>query len=246
MMARVRFRIVLVRPRYGGNVGSAVRVAANFGVKEVVLVEPGCVLDDDPEYVRMAMGGNRLVTLTASATLAEALNGTQVAVATTSTRSRDTRAVLTPAETTQRLAGSGAEEIALVFGSERGGLSLDELHACHMTLSIPTDPGFPVLNLAQAVGIVLALLLPAGAFARPAPSDPMDLPALHAEFSAALAHFEDALLASGYLDRQNPARVGDQFRRWLGRTVPTRRELALLHALAAHVSYLLGRSTPRA
>jgi tRNA (cytidine32/uridine32-2'-O)-methyltransferase len=243
-MARVRFRIVLVRPRYGGNVGSTVRVAANFGVKEVVLVDPGCALEEDPEYVRMAMGGDRLVTLRTTATLADAVADTQAAVATTSTRSRDTRAVLTPAETAQRLAGSGAEDIALVFGSERGGLSLDELRACHMALSIPTDPGFPVLNLAQAVGIVLALL-PAGAFARPAPSDPMDLPAPHAEFSAALAHLDDALLASGYLDPQNPARVGDQFRRWLGRTVPTRRELALLHALAAHVSYLLGRSTPR-
>ncbi|OYV89124.1 MAG: hypothetical protein B7Z68_12400, partial [Acidobacteria bacterium 21-70-11] len=124
-MAHVRFRIVLVRPRYGGNVGSAVRVAANFGVGEVVLVDPGCVLEDDPEYVRMAMGGDRLLALGTAATLAEAVAGSQVAVATTSMRSRDTRAILTPAEAAQRLAESGAEEVALVFGSERGGLSLD-------------------------------------------------------------------------------------------------------------------------
>ena len=243
-MASVRFRIVLVRPRYGGNVGSAVRVAANFGVRDIVLVDPGCVLEDDPEYVRMAMGGDRLVALATAATLAEAVADTQVAVATTSSRSRDPRAVLTPADAAQRLAECGAEDVALVFGSERGGLSREELRACHMAVAVPTDPDFPVLNLAQAVGIVLALL-PAGAFARPSPPEPMDLPAPHAEFSAAVAHLEDALLASGFLDPQNPARVGDQFRRWLGRVVPTRRELALLHALAAHVTYLLGRSTPR-
>jgi tRNA C32,U32 (ribose-2'-O)-methylase TrmJ len=73
----------------------------------------------------------------------------------------------------------------------------------------------------------------------------MDRPATHEEFTAALTHLEEALLASGYLDPNNPARVAAQFRRWLGRTVPTRREVALLHALAAHVTYLLNRAQPR-
>ena len=139
----MRFRIVLVRPRYGGNVGSAVRVAANFGVKELALVDPGCILEDDPEYVRMATGGDRLVTVATFLDLAAAIGGAHAAVATTSTRQRDPRAILTPAEAGQRLAESGAEDVALVFGSERGGLSLDELRSCQMTLAVPTDPDFP-------------------------------------------------------------------------------------------------------
>jgi TrmH family RNA methyltransferase len=239
----VSFRIVLVRPRYGGNVGSAVRVAANFGIREVVLVDPGCILDDDPEYVRMAMGGERLVALATVPTLGEAIGGVEVAVATTSARRRDPRAILSPAEAADRLAESRAHDIALVFGSERGGLSREELNSCHMAMAVPTDPAFPVLNLAQAVGIVLALISPS-AFELAAPPDPMDRPAPHAEFQAAFAHLEAVLLESGYLDPQNPARVADQLRRWLGRTVPTRRELALLHALAAHVTYLAKRLNP--
>ncbi len=237
----MRLRIVLVRPRYAGNVGAAVRVAANFAVPELVLVDPECTLDDDPEFVRMAMGGERLVAISAAATLAEALAGVQVAVATTSTRNRDPRALHTPGEARERLASSAADTAALVFGPERGGLSREELRACHLTLAVPTNPEFPVLNLAQAVGIGLVLLAAPAPAARPA-ADPMDDPATAAELKDALAHLEAVLLESGYLDRKNPARVTDQFRRWFGRTIPTRRELALLHALAAHVTYLLGRS----
>lgn len=230
-----------MRPRYAGNVGAAVRVAANFGVPELVLVDPACTIEDDPEFIRMAMGGERMLTLSTLPTLDAAVADVQAAVATTSTRNRDPRALHSPAEMRERLRAGVVESAALVFGSERGGLSRDELRRCHMTLAVPTNPAFPVLNLAQAVGIVLALLN-APQFALPLPPDPMDQPAAHQEFRGALAHLEQVLLSSGYLDPQNPARVTDQFRRWFGRTVPTRRELALLHALAAHVTYLLGRS----
>jgi TrmH family RNA methyltransferase len=240
----VKLRVVLVRPRYPGNVGSAVRVAANFSVAEVALVEPACSLDNNPEFVRMAMGAEKVVTVASRPTLAEAVADCQLVIATTSTRHRDPRAIHTPAEAKQRVREAGAEAVALVFGPERGGLSREELRGCHLVLGVPTNPAFPVLNLAQAVGIVVA------AFSDdrpglPTPADPMDQPAIHEEFSAAVTHLEEVLLASGYLDPHNPARVTDQFRRWFGRTAPTRRELALLHALAAHVTYLLNRSKSR-
>ncbi len=238
--AALKFRVVLVRPRYAGNVGAAARVAANFGVHELVLVDPVCSLDDDPDFVRMAMGALALVEPATAASLADAVADAEVAIATTSARRRDPRALRTPAEVAASLASSGVERVALVFGSERGGLSRDELRICHTTLAVPTDPAFPVLNLAQAVAIVLAFLA-GGGRALPAPPDPMDGPADHAEFRAAAAHLEEVLLTSGFLDPHNPARVGDQLRRWLGRTVPSRRELALLHALAAHLAYLQRR-----
>ena len=237
--------MVLVRPRYAGNVGAAVRVAANFSVPDLALVEPACSLDDDPEFVRMAMGAEKLVTISSSATVAEAVSDCQIVIATTSTRHRDPRAIHTPAEARRKAFEAGAEAVALVFGPERGGLSRDELRACHLVLTVPTNPAFPVLNLAQAVAIVLGVFSE-DASGLPSPPDPTDRPATHEEFGAAIAHLEEVLLASGYLDPHNPARVTDQFRRWLGRTVPTRREVALLHALAAHVTYLLNRAKPRA
>jgi tRNA (cytidine32/uridine32-2'-O)-methyltransferase len=242
----MRLRVVLVRPRYAGNVGAAVRVAANFAVREVAIVRPACPLDDDPEFVRMAMGGERLVALSSHRTLAEAVEGCQAVIATTSARTRDRRAIHSPAAARERLIDAGVEVAALVFGPERSGLPHEELRTCHLTLAVPTAPAFPVLNLAQAVGIVVAALADCPAVPAP-PADAMDHPAAQAELAAAITHLEATLLASGYLDRQNPSRVTDQFRRWLGRTVPTRREVALLHALAAHLTYLLERgSQPRA
>ena len=240
----MKLRVVLVRPRYPGNVGAAVRVAANFSVPEVALVQPARLLDDDPEFVRMAMGAEKLVKISSSSTLAQAVADCQVVIATTSTRKRDPRAIHTPTGAKQRMRDAGAEAVALVFGPERGGLSREELRACHLVLGVPTNPAFPVLNLAQAVGIVVAALSD-DCPGLPTPADPMDQPATHEEFSAAVAHLEEVLLASGFLDPHNPARVTDQFRRWLGRTAPTRRELALLHAVAAHVTYLLNRSRPK-
>jgi TrmH family RNA methyltransferase len=239
----VKLKVVLVRPRYAGNVGAAVRVAANFSVPELVVVEPACPLDDDPEFVRMAMGGEKLVTISSSPTLAAAIRQCQLAIATTSTRNRDPLAIHTPAQARARLRESGAETLALVFGPERSGLSREELRGCHLVLAVPTNPAFPVLNLAQAVGIVLAAFSEDGSGGA-APSDPLDQPATHEELSAAISHLQEVLLTSGYLDPNNPARVSNQFRRWFGRTVPTRREVALLHALAAHIAYLLDRSSP--
>ncbi len=235
---------MLVRPRYAGNVGAAVRAAANFAVGEVRLVQPCCPLDDDPEFVRMAMGAEKIVALQRVPTLAEAVADCGVVVATTSTRHRDPRGLHTPAEARRRMLEARPETAALVFGPERSGLSRHELRSAHLVMSVPTNPDFPVLNLAQAVGIVLAALaedLPG----LPAPGDPMDRPAVHEELDAAIAHLEEVLLESGYLDPANPARVTDQFRRWLGRTVPTRREVAVLHALAAHVTYLQGRAATK-
>lgn len=236
-------RIVLVRPLYAGNVGSVVRLAGNFGVPEVTVVgssfEP-----EDTELVRMAMGGLRRTTLGFAATLPEAVSDAELVIATTSGRDRDPRGVHTLAEVRARLTEVGARSVACVFGSERGGLSREEGRHCHLRLTVATAPAFPVLNLAQAVAIVVAGISE-GDFALAAPGDAMDLAAPLGELESALAHFQEVLLQTGYLDPNNPGRVADQWRRWLGRTVPTAREVALLHALAAHITYLQRRSAPR-
>jgi TrmH family RNA methyltransferase len=236
-------RVVLVRPSYAGNVGSAVRIAANFACNEVVLVATPVVLSD-PEFIRMAMGGENIVTVREVASLEEALQNTDLVIATTSSRFRDKRQMITPPELLELLSRHNPRQLALVFGPERSGLSKEELRLAHTRLTVPTNPDFPVLNLAQAVAIVLSGLR-ADWDLNHQPADPMDSVAPFADFDRAVNHLRDVLLQSGYLDPQNPNRVVDQLRRWWGRTVPTHRELALLHALAAHVTYMLGRAVKR-
>jgi TrmH family RNA methyltransferase len=235
----VALRIVLVRPRYSGNIGSVLRVAANFAVPEVVLVAPACP-PDDVEGVRMAMGSERLVGVRETANLDEAVADASLVVATTSLRHRDSRAVLDVEALASEVAAHPDAPVALVFGPERGGLARSEMRLAHLRVNIRTNPEFPVLNLAQAVAIVLAGLS-AKTFPPPPAREPMDEAAPFGELDAAIGHLEEVMLASGFLDPANPQRVTDQFRRWFGRTIPSRREIALLHALAAHMQYLLGR-----
>jgi TrmH family RNA methyltransferase len=230
---------ILVRPMYAGNVGAAARACANFAIARMVLVAPACDLDEH-DFLRMAMGAERRVQIDTTATLAEALAGIEVAAVTTSARNRDQRAILTPAELCERLVEAAPARVGVVFGPERRGLSRPELHRCQLRCSVATDPRFPVLNLAQAVAIVLASL----AAARPPaarPGNELDRPAPTLEFDAALAHLHEALLGAGFLDPDNPSRVMNQLRRLLGRAVPTRRELAIVRGLAAHVVWLSRR-----
>lgn len=237
----VDIQVVLVRPHYAGNVGAAVRAAANFGAHRMLLVAPRCSTEE-PEFVKMAMGGQERVELCTVASLEEAVAQVHLAVATTSGRARDPRPLHRPGELQALLARVAPPSLALVFGPERGGLSTRELRACQLLLSVPTNPDFPVLNLAQAVAVVLALLaLPAPP---PRPRSPLDLPAPVSEFSAAVAHLGSALLSTGFLDPVNPERTLGQLRRFFARATPTARELAILRGIASHLVYLGSRSSP--
>jgi len=233
---------VLVRPRHDGNVGAVVRVAANFGVREVVVVDPACDLDGH-DFRRMTMGAEARVALRTADSLAAAVAGAEVVVATTSGRERDQRHLMTPDEVAERLRAGGAASVAAVFGSERGGLRHDELRRSHMLLTIPANPEFPTLNLVQAVAIVLAALC-RGGWEAPRTADPEDSPAPDEAFDAALAHLERALLATRFLERTNPGRVSRQLRSLLGRAVPTRREVAIVRGLASHLEWLWSRRPP--
>ena len=235
---------VLVRPRHDGNVGAVVRVAANFGVSEIRIVDSACDLEGS-DFYRMSMGAEARVERRAMASLAEAVADVEVVVATTSGRERDPRHLLTPAEVGERLRVGGATRMALVFGSERGGLRQDELRRSHMLMTIPANPDFPTLNLVQAVAISLAALRQ-DSYEPPRSTDPADEPASDAEFDTVLAHLERALLASSFLEKTNPARISSQLRSLLGRAVPTHRDVAIVRALAAHIEWLWGERRPDA
>lgn len=225
---------VLVRPRYAGNVGAALRATANFGGRRLVLVDPNCDLKDS-ELIRMAMGAEKLVEIIAFPSLKEALASFSLAVGFTSLRERDPRGVVSLWE----LSTLALELVptAFVFGAERGGLSRQELAACSHLATIPTDPEFSVMNLAQAVAVALAVAN-RGAFKPPAPRCAEDFPATREEVDKALTHLQEVLLASKFLDPNNPRRVFDQIRRVVGRGLPSAREVKILHALAAHVAFL--------
>lgn len=144
---------VLVRPTYLGNIGSVARVMKNFGFKNMRLVAPPRNYKD-AEARKMSVGAfDLLKTAQCFDTVAEALKDVNVAVGTTSAyqRSFQTECLL---DVSEALKQKSANRMAILFGDERDGLKTEDLQRCQFVVSIPSNPDFSSLNLAQAVGII--------------------------------------------------------------------------------------------
>lgn len=153
---RDRLRVVLVRTRNPLNIGAAARAMVNFGFRHLRVVQPY-----EPAFgeARSAVDAEPVLeSAERFATVAEAVADCALVVGTAEGRQR------TPEEPLQRLE-AGVEEIrrclrsgarvAVVFGSEKRGLSNEELAPCQRVLRIPTEAQQPSMNLGQAVAVVL-------------------------------------------------------------------------------------------
>ena len=221
-----------MEPSLAGNVGAVIRVAANFGVRRVTLVRPGVDLDD-PEVGRWACGGDDLVLLGRADSLDAAVAGARTVLATASTRGRGSQPTISPREAVAEVARRDPGSTALVFGNESRGLSRADLDRCDLVLRVPTRPEFPVLNLAQAVAIVLAAL--AGGDS-PATAS-LDPPAPHRSVEGLMEHLRGSLLAIGFLDPSNPDRILRKLRRMLGRAGVTDNEVDILRGVCRQMEW---------
>ncbi len=152
-------RVVLVRPIGPRNAGMVVRAAANFGPTEVWFVAPRRPsLLVHPEYEQMAHGAEDLrARVRVVDTLTEALAECHHAVGFTA-RPRDARQRRDWRELAGEVAPLCADEeqrLALVFGSDEGGLNKDEVALCQDLAFLPTSSEHTSINLAMSVGVVL-------------------------------------------------------------------------------------------
>jgi TrmH family RNA methyltransferase len=168
-------RFVLVRPHYPENVGAAARALKTMGFTDLALVRPSRLAVPEHEMARKMAVKSRDVLDGAELcdTLAEAIDGVDLVLGTTSRRG--VSGVLVPraaARVAERHA-TRKRRVALVFGNEKTGLSQADLALSHERVRIPMAADQPSINLAQAVQIMAYELLLAGLDARAAkPSDP--------------------------------------------------------------------------
>lgn len=144
---------VLVRPQMGENVGGSARAMWNFGLDRMRVVAPRDGWPN-PKAVAMASGAGRLLDEAGLfGTTAEAVGDAAFVYATTA-RGRDlTKPVFTPEaamrDAAERIARG--ERVAVLFGPERAGLENDDIARANAIISVPVNPEFPSLNLAQCV-----------------------------------------------------------------------------------------------
>ena len=142
-------RIVLVRPRNPLNIGAAARAMANFGLRDLALVAPYAAAWETARSARAGVAVLRRARVYDR--LVEALADCELAVGTTDGAAR---APALPLETWPAVAASlPGGRTALVFGSEKTGLSVDDLSHCQRLGRIPTRAGAPSMNLGQAVAV---------------------------------------------------------------------------------------------
>ncbi len=148
--------VVLVEPQLGENIGAAARAMANFGLERLRLVKPRQRWPND-KAVMMAAGADRVLDgAVIYDSLEAAIADCAFVVAATARAHDQAKPVVGAAEAAAEMADhvAAGETVAIVFGCERNGLENDEVALADRILTLPVNPAFASLNLAQAVVIV--------------------------------------------------------------------------------------------
>ncbi|MEL7165354.1 MAG: RNA methyltransferase [Pseudomonadota bacterium] len=147
---------VLTRPQMGENIGAAARAMLNFGLDRMRIVDPRDGWPN-PAAVAMASGAGRVLDgAGVHDSLGDACADCTYTYATTA-RPRDmTKRVLSPEEAMRDAARriADGQHVAVIFGPERAGLENEDIAQANAIISVPVNPEFPSLNLAQCVLLV--------------------------------------------------------------------------------------------
>lgn len=232
--------VVLVRPRVPGNLGSAARAAKNFGITDVRLVEPACTPDE--EAIRLASGADEtLDAMRRFPTLLDAVADFDAVIATSSLRGRAERRWLTLAELPEFLLSLPPEgRVVYVVGPERSGLTEEERSRASATLTLPTDPRFPTMNVSHSLAVILAVHRAFGS-SDVTPDRAGEL-APSREVEAAVEHWDRALEAIGFYDTGHRERSLRDWRRIVAARPLSPREVAMLRGVANRILVSLRRS----
>ncbi len=183
--------IVLVRPQLGENIGKAARAMLNFGLTEMRLVSPR---DGWPNpNAGPAASGADVVLERAQVfdSVADAVADCAHVYATTVRKRGVTKPVVTP-EVAAREVHAAPERSAFLFGPERSGLETEDVALARTILTVPINPEFGSLNLAQAVILVAYEWSKGQALAQPSLT-PIDPPAPQEELEGMIGQLDDML-----------------------------------------------------
>lgn len=222
-----RIRIVLSRTSHPANIGAAARAMKTMGLSRLVLVSPNLMTTPmtptpsvfDPQrmsdfqlpeesFILASGASDILEQAQIVATLPEALTGTVLSCALTSRKRELTSPLQTPRELTPELllAAQNGHEVALVFGNETFGLSIDEVQYCNRLMTISGNPDYFSLNLAQAVQVVCYELFSQVGFKMDYLSQESNW-ATSEQIIGMVHHMEQTMSELGFFERRNSERM---------------------------------------
>jgi len=158
--------VVLVRPQSEGNVGAVARAMMNFGLKELVLVDPECEIGVEARRRAMHAAEPVLDRAKVFKSLTRALARADMVVGTTGVKTKNPkkfdRISLTPREFVDKIKGFEGK-VAILFGQEDFGLDRKTISKCDLLVTIPTSEEYPIMNVSHAAAVIFYELFQAGA-----------------------------------------------------------------------------------
>ncbi|MBL8209484.1 MAG: RNA methyltransferase [Bryobacterales bacterium] len=211
-------RVVLVSPRNPLNIGAAARAMSNFGFTDLALVNP---YDLAFREAQSAVNADHVMqAATVHDTVASAVADCQLIVGTTGGDHRELALPLQRLEQGGTLIRESGAQVALLFGSEKYGLSNDDISHCHWLMRIPARPQHSSMNLGQSVAVCLYELIRSEV--------PEVLPvapaASHQQLNVLQERMAEVLALSGYADHTATAGADQRLRLLIGRMGLSRRD----------------------
>jgi TrmH family RNA methyltransferase len=229
-----RIRIVLINTTHPGNIGATARAMKVMGLKQLHMVTPKTF--PCAEATAMASGADDLLQqAVVHESLESVLSGCSLVLGT----SARMRSLPMPQMDLRKAAQSALSEhdgqdIAILFGRERYGLTNDEIQRCHQLVHIDTNPDYGSLNLAQAVQVMayelrMAAIGETGTRIEPSDWVPVDAGQMELFF----VHLEQTLLDIQFLNPDQPKRLMARLRRLFNRARPDQNEINILRGVLA-------------
>ena len=238
--------VVLVEPQLGENIGAAARAMANFGLSQLRLVAPRPRWPNDKAHM-MAAGADRILDgAVLFENLEQAIADCTFVLATTARAHDQAKRVVSAPDAAALMAPRvlSGETVAIVFGRERNGLENDEIALADRILTLPVNPAFASLNLAQAVVIVAyEWFKRAGGghlpFGMPEKSAPAPKEQLHAFFASLERELETVEF---FRPPDKRATMQINLRNIFTRMQPTQQDIQTLHGVIMAIAE--GRKGP--
>jgi len=231
-----RLRFVLVETSRAGNIGSVARAMKTMGFTDLVLVAPKCAdFTHDPEAVAFASGaGDVLTNARVVADIGAALEGCNFAAAVSARLREFSPPVWTPRAFAEHAGAAPELHAAIVFGNERVGLPNDIVERCNVLINIPANPDYSSLNLSQAAQVLAYEARMAsvdGAVNTRGVGFQGDAASV-TQIDGMYAHLEQALVAIGFLNADNPKKLMPRIKRMFARSGLELEEVNILRGIA--------------
>ena len=232
-------RFILINTSHAGNVGACARAMKVMGFEDLVLVAPrwANVLRREETIQRASGALDVLGRARIVATLEEALDGITHLCATAMTPRDFGPPTVAPRQHFESLVKAVPDSaaplgVAFLFGSERFGMTNENVYRCHVALSIPTNPAFGSLNLGAAIQVIAyEWRLALGGFAVQA-ATPEPVPADARQLAGMLAHLQEALVSVGFLDPESPKKLMPRLNQLFNRAALTQEDIHVLRGVA--------------